>query len=224
MMSDEEPKLSSFTPSPAALRHVALVALALCAAPILAPSAIAADAPAHAATSTAIFAGGCFWSMQKAFEHVDGVTSVEAGYTGGHVANPTYEQVSTGDTGHLEAVRVTYDPSRVSYAHLLDVYWHNIDPTDPDGEFCDHGNEYHSAIFVSDTAEQRAALASRDAIAGHFTHPIVTQIRPAVAFYPAEEYHQDFYRKNPERYAAYRAGCGQDRVLQHLWGDAAGMH
>lgn len=208
----------------ALVRRTTLAGAALCAAPVLARPARAADATQHAAKgAVAVFAGGCFWSMQKAFEHVSGVTSVVAGYTGGHLANPTYRQVSTGETGHLEAVQVTYDPARVSYAHLLDVYWHNIDPTDPAGEFCDKGNEYHSAVFVADAAQQRAAVASRDLVARHFTHPVVTRIRPAVAFYPAEAYHQDFYRTNAARYAMYRAGCGQDRVLRQLWGATGGM-
>jgi len=201
-----------------------LFALATLGALAAAPGSAAARSADTTAPATAIFAGGCFWSMQKAFEHVDGVTAVMAGYTGGHVANPSYEQVSTGNTGHLEAVRVTYDPSRVSYRHLLDVYWHNIDPLDAAGEFCDNGNEYHSAIFYANDAQRAAAEASRAAIAGHFTRPIVTQLRPAVAFYPAEEYHQDFYRKSPGRYALYRAGCGQDRRLSELWGASGGMH
>lgn len=175
-------------------------------------------------TDAAIFAGGCFWSMQKAFEKVDGVTQVTVGYTGGTVASPSYEQVSTGRTGHLEAVRVTFDPSRVSYSHLLEVYWHNIDPLDARGAFCDKGTEYRSAIFVGDTAQRAAADSSRRALAARFTRPIVTQIRPASPFYPAESYHQGFYRTNPARYNAYRAGCGQDRRLRQLWGDRAASH
>jgi peptide-methionine (S)-S-oxide reductase len=175
------------------------------------------------APQTALFAGGCFWSMQKAFDGIPGVTSVTAGYAGGTLKNPRYEQVETGQTGHAESVRVIYQPDRISYDSLLLIYWHHIDPTTPNQEFCDHGPQYRSIIFYGDAEQKREAEASKTALdrSGRFHTPVVTAIQPASPFYPAEEYHQQFYRKNPERYEAYRIGCRRDARLKELWGDLA---
>jgi peptide-methionine (S)-S-oxide reductase len=174
-------------------------------------------APARA---VATFAGGCFWCMEGPFEKLPGVHSVISGYTGGQKKNPSYEEVSAGVTGHAEAVQVVYDPAKLSYEKLLDVFWHNVDPLTPNAQFCDHGSQYRSAIFVHDDAQRRAAEESKQALeaSGRFKQKIVTQIVPAATFYAAEEYHQDFYKKSPVRYATYRAGCGRDRRLQELWG------
>src|SRR5690348_3726144 len=173
------------------------------------------------APRTALFAGGCFWSMQKAFDGIPGVTSVTAGYAGGALKNPSYEQVETGQTGHAESVQVIYQPDRITYDSLLLIYWHHIDPTTPNQEFCDHGPQYRSIIFYGDPQQKQQAEASKAALdqSGRFHTPVVTAIQPASAFYPAEEYHQQFYRKNPERYEAYRIGCRRDARLKELWGD-----
>jgi peptide-methionine (S)-S-oxide reductase len=178
---------------------------------------------AFAGTETATFAGGCFWSMQRVFDAVKGVTKTTVGYSGGHVPNPSYEQVSEGDTGHLESVQVEFDPKQVSYEQLLEVYWHEIDPTTREQEFCDSGPEYQSAIFFANDAQRRAAEASKKKLeASHRFPQIVTELREATAFYPAESYHQEYYRKNPTRYGMYRSGCGRDRALEKLWGKDAG--
>jgi peptide-methionine (S)-S-oxide reductase len=176
--------------------------------------------PASPAPARATFAGGCFWCMEGPFDKLPGVISTTSGYTGGKVKNPTYEQVSTGRTGHAEAVQVIYDPKLVSYDKLLDVFWHNIDPTQRDGQFCDHGTQYRTAIFYHDEEQRRLGEASRAALAKSkpFKGDIVTQIVKAEEFYPAEEYHQDYYKKNPTRYKFYRAGCGRDARLKELWG------
>src|SRR5260221_7919849 len=166
---------------------------------------------------TATFAGGCFWSMERAFDQVAGVTAVTVGYTGGTVPHPSYEQVSTGRTGHLEAVQVVFDPRQISYGRLLDAFWHDIDPTQPDGQFCDHGPEYHTAVFYADANQHQAAAASAQALAQHFRKPITTALLRATAFYPAEEYHQHYYKKNPVAYGAYRIACGRDRRLKEIW-------
>jgi peptide methionine sulfoxide reductase msrA/msrB len=170
----------------------------------------------------AIFAGGCFWSMQKAFDGVPGVTSVTAGYAGGSQADPNYEQVVAGNTGHAESVQVIYDPARISYEGLLDIYWHNIDPTTANRAFCDRGPQYRSIVFYGDSAQRRSAEASKQALdrSGRFASPVVTAIQPATRFYPAEEYHQQYYKKNPERYRAYVIGCGREARLKELWGDS----
>ena len=171
----------------------------------------------------ATFAGGCFWCMEEAFEKVDGVESVVSGYTDGHVANPTYQEVSAGRTGHTEAIEVSYDPSRVSYQELLDIFWVNIDPFDAHGQFCDKGHSYLSAIFVANDAERRLAEASKRAVVARFPdRKVVTPILDASVFYPikgAEIGHQDFYKKSPVRYRTYRWGCGRDRRLRAIWGD-----
>lgn len=178
-----------------------------------------AQTPARA---VAIFAGGCFWCMEPPFDKLDGVTATISGYTGGVKPNPTYEQVSAGTTGHLEVVRVEYDPARVTYERLLEVFWRNIDPLDAHGQFCDKGEQYLSAIFVADDQQRTAAEASKAALerSGKLPGPIVTRILPAAPFYPAEEYHQDYYRKNPLKYSYYRWGCGRDARLERLWGPA----
>ncbi|HUL96580.1 MAG TPA: peptide-methionine (S)-S-oxide reductase MsrA [Usitatibacter sp.] len=197
---------------------LASLALAL-AAPLL-----AAPSGAPPGQAVAIFAGGCFWCMQGPFDDLPGVSKTIAGYTGGRTVNPTYYDVSSGTTGHAESVEVIYDPSKVTYEKLLDVYWHNVDPTVKDQQFCDHGTQYRTAIFYTDEAQRRAAEESKAALdrSKPFKEPIVTQIAMAGAFYPAEEYHQDYYKKNPVKYHVYRTGCGRDARLKQLWGDKAG--
>jgi peptide-methionine (S)-S-oxide reductase len=177
-------------------------------------------APRPPGTAKATFAGGCFWCMEGPFDKVPGVISTTSGYTGGKTKNPTYEQVSSGTTGHAESVEVQYDPTKVSYEKLLDVFWHNIDPTQRDGQFCDHGSQYRTAIFYHSDEQRKLAEASKAALQKNkpFKGDIVTEIVPAQQFYPAEEYHQDFYKKNPVRYKIYRTGCGRDARLQALWG------
>ena len=172
-------------------------------------------------TKEAYFAGGCFWCTEADFEKVDGVIEAISGYTGGHVANPTYEQVSEGGTGHVEAVKVIYDPTKVSYEQLLQYFWMHIDPTDAGGQFVDRGPQYRSVIFYSDEQEHRLAEASKKKLAesGRFDKPIVTEILPLGPFYPAEEYHQDYYKKNPIRYRYYRYRSGRDQYLKKVWGD-----
>lgn len=169
----------------------------------------------------ATFAGGCFWCMEEVFEAVDGVVSVTSGYTGGQQAHPSYEDVSAGGTGHAEAVEIVYDPSRVSYEKLLQVFWRNIDPTTPDRQFCDKGHQYRSAIFYHDETQHRLAEESKLAVGKtkKFKEPIVTQIVQASEFYPAEDYHQDFYKKNPIRYKFYKFNCGRAQRLAQLWGN-----
>jgi peptide-methionine (S)-S-oxide reductase len=192
--------------------------------------AVALGAAGHAAgqapappLAKATFAGGCFWCVEADFDKVDGVISTTSGYIGGRVANPTYAAVSSGTTGHTEAVEVVFDPRKVSYEKLLEVFWVSIDPTVIDRQFCDVGSQYRTAIFVHDEAQRRAAEASKAALEKRkpFREPIVTPIETATTFYPAEEYHQDYYRKNPIRYRYYRSGCGRDARLAQLWGDAA---
>ena len=168
----------------------------------------------------ATFAGGCFWCMEEVFEAVEGVISVTSGYTGGQVANPSYKDVSAGITGHAEAVEVLYDPAKVTYEQLLDVFWRNVDPVTPNQQFCDVGVQYRSAIFYHDDVQKRAAESSKAAIeqSKRFHEPIVTQIAAGSQFFPAEEYHQDFYKKNPFRYKAYKFNCGRAQRLSDLWG------
>ena len=179
--------------------------------------------PPPAKVARAAFAGGCFWCMEASLEKVPGVVSVVSGYAGGQVKNPAYEQVGTGTTGHAESVQVLYDPQKLSYAQLVEIFWRNVDPTDGGGQFCDRGNEYRSQIFYEDDAQKRVAEESKKALeaSGRLKKPIVTQVTHLDAFYPAEDYHQDFYKKNPIRYTTYRAGCGRDRRLAQLWGDEA---
>jgi len=170
-------------------------------------------------TATAIFAGGCFWCMEHPFDSLPGVISVTAGYTGGHVVNPTYEDASAGGTGHRESVEIVFDPAKISYAKLLDVFWHNIDPTDNEGQFCDKGSQYRSAIFYQDLSQKKLAEQSRAEVQKKFGH-VYTDILPASHFWRAEEYHQHYYRKNPVRYLFYRFNCGRDQRLKALWGAA----
>ena len=168
----------------------------------------------------ATFAGGCFWCMVPPFAKLPGVISVTSGYTGGQKASPTYEEVSAGRTGHAEAVEIVYNPTKISYSQLLDIFWHNVDPLDATGQFCDRGNQYRSAIFYHDDEQKRLAEASKQALeqSGRFKQPLVTTIVLASTFYPAEDYHQDYYRKNPVRYKFYRYSCGRDKRLEELWG------
>jgi peptide-methionine (S)-S-oxide reductase len=178
------------------------------------------QAAADSTPGKAYFAGGCFWCMEEVFEKVDGVLSATSGYMGGTVSNPTYEEVSAGRTGHAESVEVVYDPAKVSYQKLLDAFWRNVDPITPNAQFCDHGNQYRSAIFFQTDEEKRASDSSKQTIeqSKRFKEPIVTQIVMASRFFPAEEYHQDFYKKNPIRYKFYKYNCGRAQRLEELWG------
>ena len=191
----------------------AIIAVLFCLA-----SVGAADAQEMA---KATFAGGCFWCMEPPFDALDGVVSTTSGYTGGHTANPTYEQVSAGKTGHAEAVEIVYDPRKVTYARLLEVFWRNIDPLTANAQFCDTGSQYRSEIFVHDATQRKLAEASKEAAAQRLQKPIVTEITAASQFWPAEEYHQDYYKKNPIRYKFYRTSCGRDRRLEAIWGPDA---
>ena len=182
-------------------------------------SAQAPGTPAPAPTAIAIFAGGCFWCSEADFDKVPGVISTTSGYIGGKTANPSYEQVSAGRTGHAEAVQVVYDPAKVGYDKLLDVFWRSIDPLVKDQQFCDHGDQYRSAIFYSNEQEKQLAEASKKAVEEKFKpRAVFTQIAAAGPFYKAEEYHQDYYQKNPVRYKFYRYNCGRDQRLEELWG------
>ena len=193
-------------------------ALLLSASACAAPAKPAAPAVANG-KATALFAGGCFWCMESDFEHLPGVISVESGYTGGPEKNPTYEQVSDHATGHAESVRVTYDAAKVSYAQLVDYFWHHIDPTVKDQQFCDHGPQYRSAIFPLDAEQTKVATESKEALikSGKLEH-VYTEVTPAGPFWPAEDYHQDYYKKNPVRYNYYRFGCGRDARVEEVWG------
>jgi peptide-methionine (S)-S-oxide reductase len=171
--------------------------------------------------ATATFAGGCFWCMEPPFDKLEGVISTTSGYTGGTKKNPTYEEVSSGVTGHAESVQVIWDPSKITYAKLLDVYWHNVDPLTSNAQFCDHGEQYRTAIFFHDPEQKRQAEASKAEVQKRFgDRKVVTEIVAASMFYPAEEYHQDYYEKNPIRYKFYRTSCGRDARLEDLWGSS----
>ncbi len=201
-----------------------VVVLAAFAARCASPEPVATPAGfdiAPAQADTAVFAGGCFWCMEKPFEELDGVAAVISGFSGGTVPNPTYDQVSTKTTGHYESVEVIYDPSVVSYDTLLQVYWHNVDPLDDTGQFCDRGSPYRPAIFVSTAQERAAAEATKAALADRFADPVVVPVLDAAPFYAAEAYHQDFYRTNPGHYQSYRTGCRRDQRLDQLWGENA---
>ncbi len=191
---------------------------------LFAGSAMAAapQTPSKQNLEKAVFAGGCFWCEESAFEGKPGVISVVSGYAGGAKANPTYEEVSSGGTGHTESVEVSFDPSKTSYAKLLTIFWHNVDPTDAGGQFCDRGNQYRSEIFYINENQKKLAEESKLQVAKELKKTIVTQIAPLKAFYPAEEYHQDFYKKNPVHYKTYVYGCGRERRLEQIWGPAAG--
>ncbi len=170
----------------------------------------------------AIFAGGCFWCVEEAFEKVDGVVSATSGYIGGETPNPTYKQVSAGGTGYAEAVEIVFDSEKVTYQQLLDVFWKNIDPTTPDQQFCDRGDQYRSAIFYLDETQKQLAEESKQRIeqTKTFADPVVTEITIATKFYPAEDYHQDFYKRNSIRYKFYKWNCGRAQRLEELWGNA----
>lgn len=180
---------------------------------LLAPFSLA-EKPAEA-----VFAGGCFWCMEPPYDELEGVLETTSGYTGGQVADPSYEEVVAGGTGHYEVVKVTYDPSRVDYQTLLKVFWRNIDPLDPGGQFCDQGHSYRAAIFYDTPEQERLAQASKQKVEARFDQPVVTELLAASEFYPAEEYHQNFYEKNPVRYKYYRFRCGREARLDELWED-----
>lgn len=177
----------------------------------------ALSSPGH--TRVAIFAGGCFWCMQPPYDGMDGVIATTVGYTGGQTPNPSYEDVSSGRTGHVEAVRIEYDPDRVSYRDLLDLFWRSIDPTDPGGQFADQGSQYHTFIFYTDEPQRQEAEDSKTALqrSGRFKKPVVTQIRPVSAFYPAGEEHQKYYKSHALHYKTYRAGSGREGFLEKTW-------
>ena len=209
-------------PLPRACR-AALAAVLACAALSGAAFAQPAKAPPPGA-AVATFAGGCFWCMEPPYDKLPGVISTTSGYMGGSLRNPTYEEVSSGTTGHAEVVQVLYDPSKVSYEKLLEVFWVNVDPTVKDRQFCDAGTQYRTAIFVYSPEQRKAAEASKAALekSKPFKEAIVTPVVDAGDFWPAEDYHQDYYLKNPVRYTYYRTGCGRDARLKQLWGDRAG--
>ena len=197
------------------------IARSFCAAlAALACIAVVAGAQSPSSTARAVFAGGCFWSMEHVFDELPGVASVTAGYTGGTAKKPSYEQVEMGITGHVESVQVVYDPAKVSYDALLDAYWHNTDPTSGAGQFCDTGSQYRPIIFVADEAQREAAERSKKALeqSGRFKR-VLTQIQPASTFWPAEEYHQHYYKTHAAAYRIYRVGCGRDARLRQLWGE-----
>lgn len=200
-----------------------LVAGLLVAGEMTAADSSASKPSVPETSAVAVFAGGCFWCTESDFDKVPGVLSTTSGYIGGHVENPTYEDVSYGASGHLEAVQVRYDPSKISYAQLLEAYWPTIDPVTKNAQFCDKGTQYRSAIFFGNTQEQALAEASKAALdrSGKLPGPVVTEILQATTFYPAEEYHQDYHNKNPIRYNYYRNGCGRDDRLEQLWGKKA---
>lgn len=216
---------------PSRISLYGLGAAALLALAVLGATQLSAQTPAAASATTtagttakAIFAGGCFWCVESDFDKIPGVISTTSGYTGGKTANPTYEEVSSHTTGHAEAVQVVYDPSKVSYQRLVEYFWHTIDPTVKDRQFCDVGTPYRTAIFALDAEQLKIAQASRVALekSKPFKEPIVTPITMADDFYPAEAYHQDYYLRNPVRYKYYRFSCGREARLQQLWGDLAG--
>ena len=189
------------------------------------PPGAGAPAPADPAgqgLQTAIFAGGCFWCMEPPFDKLEGVISTTSGYTGGTVKNPSYEQVSAGGTGHTEALKVVYDPAKVDYAVLLNMFWRNVDPLRANAQFCDAGSQYRSAIFHDSPEQKAAAEASLEEVKSRFDRPVVTEVAPAEPFYDAEGYHQDYYLKNPLKYKYYRFSCGRDQRLKELWGEEAG--
>lgn len=173
-------------------------------------------------TAEATFAGGCFWCMEPPYDKLEGVISTTSGYIGGHVSNPTYEQVSAGATGHTEAVQVVYDPSKISYEKLLEVFWRNIDPLDAGGQFCDRGSQYRSAIFFHNEEQERLATASKASLEANadLAEPIVTEVLEAGPFYPAEDYHQNYYQEHPIQYKFYRWNCGRDARLEDVWGES----
>jgi peptide-methionine (S)-S-oxide reductase len=202
------------------VKAIVMAMLMACTSSATAEPGTELAAPLTSGSSEAIFAGGCFWCMEGAFDRLPGVQETWSGYTGGEERAPTYRQVSSGQTSHYEALRVVYDPQKVSLGQLLEVFWRNIDPTQADGQFCDKGKQYRSAVFVSDPKELSLVEDSRAAAAAKLGTAVVTQVLPKADFWLAEEYHQDFYQKKPEHYMRYRLGCGRDRRLLELWGRA----
>jgi peptide-methionine (S)-S-oxide reductase len=209
------------------MRRIILLALItsglLAASPFLAHPRIGSGQPTDTPYEKATFAGGCFWCMEPPFDELPGVISTTSGYTGGSTKNPTYEQVSAGVTGHAEAVEVVFDPAKITYARLLEVFWKNIDPITPDRQFCDSGTQYRAGIYYHTAEQKRLAEASKKALedSGRFKQPIVTEIVAAPPFYRAEEYHQDYYKKNPLRFKFYKYNCGRDQRLEKLWGTSS---
>ena len=201
---------------------LALLVLSSCAVAGQTAGTVAAP-PAPEGQEVAVFAGGCFWCMEKPFEHYEGVISVESGYTGGPEQNPTYQDVGHHRTGHFEAIRVVYDPKLTSYENLLSSFWHNIDPTDNKGQFCDKGHQYTTAIFPQNADEKKQAESAKKKVAKQLGKPVLTEVIDADVFWLAEDYHQDYYKKNPGNYNSYRRGCGRDARLKQLWGDEAGV-
>lgn len=203
------------------IRIVFILYLMLMVSPVSATDAETTQPADGEAIAT--FAGGCFWCMEPPFDKLEGVISTTSGYIGGHKDNPTYKEVSAGVTGHTEAVQVVYNPAVISYEKLLEVFWRNVDPLTANRQFCDSGSQYRTGIFYHDETQQRLAEQSKQALeqSGRFKQPIVTEITTATKFYPAEEYHQDYYQKNPLRYQFYRYGCGRDERLEALWGSTA---
>lgn len=175
-----------------------------------------------AVADTATFAGGCFWCMEPPYDKIDGVASTTSGFAGGEKVNPTYREVASGMTKHTEVVQVVYDSTKVSYERLLRVYWHNVDPFDGTGQFCDRGSQYRPAIFAHTDRQRRLAEQSKETVATRFDQPLAVEIQPLDAFYAAKEYHQNYYQKNPTDYKRYRQGCGRDARLRAIWGEAAG--
>jgi peptide-methionine (S)-S-oxide reductase len=205
------------------MKHTILLGLTISALLAAAPGADSTDGPTQASDAKlekATFAGGCFWCMEPPFDELPGVISTTSGYTGGRTKNPTYEEVSAGSTGHAEAVEIVYDPAKITYARLLDVFWKNIDPITPNRQFCDVGTQYRAAIYYHNDEQKRMAEESKKALesSGRFKQPIVTEIAAVSPFYRAEEYHQDYYKKNPIRFNFYKYGCGRARRLEELWG------
>lgn len=201
------------------MNRIALALLLFATTACSSPAKTTAHRPA--AADTALFAGGCFWSMEYGFEGRKGIVDVSSGYSGGKLANPTYDDVNTEMTGHMETVQVVYDPKVVSYETLLDLYWHRTDPTQADGQFCDHGASYHPAIFWRNESQRAAAEASKARVEKQLGKPVVTYIRKAGPFWRAEDYHQDFYKKSAAHYHAYSMACGRDRKLDEIWGKQA---
>jgi peptide-methionine (S)-S-oxide reductase len=197
---------------------IALFALALAGSTVAVP----ATAQTQGSRAQAVFAGGCFWCTESDFDKMPGVLSTTSGYTGGRLASPTYEQVSAGGTGHIEAVKVVYDPLKISYADLVGRFMRTIDPTDAGGQFCDRGYHYRSAIFVADASQRQVATAATSKAAAALKKPNATLILPAATFHPAEGYHQDYYKKNSAKYRFYRWNCGRDARLKRVWGNATG--
>ena len=213
MMHTHRPSLTLGT------AHVFALAITIAAAGLPLSAASTQQGKTATQPQTATFAAGCFWCVEEAFDQVDGVLSTTSGYIGGQTPNPTYEQVSSGRTGHTEALQVTYDPSRVTYAQLLRTFWHNVDPFDAGGQFCDRGSQYRSGVFYHSAEQRQQAEASKRTVAEQLGKPIVTEIVPAGPFYPAEEYHQGYHEKNPLRYKFYKWNCGRAQRLEELWGE-----